>query len=312
MAYYDTLTGLANRQSFLEQLSREIDRAQAQGTRLAVLFLDLDGFKTINDTLGHGSGDLLLQWAADRLRQSVRPGDLVARAGAPESETALARLGGDEFTTLIPNLKQADDALLVAHRIRDLMRRPFNLSGRAVTVTASIGIALYPEDGLSASALLKHADTAMYHAKDLGRDNCQFYSESLTERAMRRLNLEANLRLALERGEFALVYQPQLDLKSGRIQTVEALIRWEHPEQGCILPDDFIPAAEENGLIGRIGDWVLRTACTDAVRWRAAGHRLRVAVNLSSMQFRDANLLHSITEHPRVRPAWRRTAWSWS
>jgi diguanylate cyclase (GGDEF)-like protein/PAS domain S-box-containing protein len=295
LAYFDTLTGLANRQSFSEHLTQEIERAERQGTKLAVLFLDLDGFKTINDTLGHGSGDLLLQWAADRLRQGVRPGDLVARAAAVEMELGLARLGGDEFTTLLPNLRQAEDALLVGHRIRDLMRRPYHLSGRNVTVTASIGIAVYPDDGLSASALLKHADTAMYHAKDMGRDNCQFYSESLTDRAMRRLNIEASLRLALERGEFALVYQPQLDLESGRIESVEALVRWEHPEQGCILPEEFIPAAEENGLIGRIGEWVLRTACSDAVRWKAAGHCPRVAVNLSPIQFRDQGLVDQIT-----------------
>lgn len=295
LAYFDTLTGLANRQSFVEQLSREIDRARLQGEKLAVLFLDLDGFKTINDSLGHGSGDLLLQWAAERLRQSVRPGDLVARAGDPESEAMLARIGGDEFTMLIPKLRHAEDALPVAHRIRDLMRRPFNVAGRDVTVTASIGIALYPDDGLSTSALLKHADTAMYHAKDEGRNNCQFYSESLTERAMHRLNLEADLRLALERNEFFLVYQPQFDLEAGRIQTVEALIRWEHPEQGCILPDDFIPAAEENGLIIQIGEWALRTASSAAARWCTAGHRVRVAVNLSPTQFRNQDLLHTIT-----------------
>ena len=295
LAYFDTLTGLANRQAFSGHLSREIERAELHGNKLAVLFLDLDGFKAVNDTLGHGSGDLLLQWAADRLRQSVRPGDLVARAGAPESEAAVARLGGDEFTTLISNLRHDEDALVVAHRIRDLMRRPFSLSGRDVTVTASIGIALYPDDGLSASALLMHADTAMYHAKEMGRDNCQFYSASLTERAMQRLNLATNLRLALERDEFRLVYQPQLDLESGRVRTVEALIRWEHPEQGCILPKDFIPTAEENGLIRRIGEWVLRTASTEAMGWCAAGHRVRVAVNLSPMQFKDPDLVGSIT-----------------
>lgn len=296
LAYFDTLTGLANRQSFSEHLSREIERHQLQDEKLAVLFLDLDGFKTINDSLGHGSGDLLLQWAAERLRESVRPGDLVARAGDPEPEALLARIGGDEFTMLIPNLRHPEDALLVAHRVRDLMRRPFNLSGREVTVTTSIGIAVYPDDGLTASALLKHADTAMYHAKDEGRDNCQFYSASLTERAMCRLNLEANLRLALERNEFVLVYQPQLDLESGRVRTVEALIRWEHPEQGRLSPDHFIPAAEENGSIVQIGEWVLREACSAAVGWCAAGHRVRVAVNLSPIQFRNPNLLRSITD----------------
>jgi len=251
LAYSDTLTGLANRHSFMDHLEREIERARLQGTKLAVLFLDLDGFKTINDTLGHGSGDLLLQWAADRLKQSVRPADLVARAGAPESELALARLGGDEFTTVIANLRRAEDALPVAHRIRDLMRRPFQLSGREVTVTASIGIALYPDDGLSAATLIKHADTAMYHAKDLGRDNCQFYSRSLTERAMRRLNLEASLRLALERDELALVYQPQLDLESGQVECVEALVRWHAPEHCVQVCPKQIPLTTAIGELGR-------------------------------------------------------------
>jgi len=176
-----------------------------------------------------------LQWAADRLRQSVRPGDLVARAGPP-SPRQRSPARRRRVYDLISNLRHDEDALVVAHRIRDLMRRPFSLSGRDVTVTASIGIALYPDDGLSASGLLMHADTAMYHAKEMGRDNCQFYSASLTERAMQRLNLATNLRLALERDEFRLVYQPQLDLESGRIRTVEALIRWNIRSRAASCP----------------------------------------------------------------------------
>lgn len=296
LAYFDSLTRLPNRQSFLERLGREVRIAQRGGKKLAVLFMDLDGFKGINDTMGHNTGDLILQWAADRLQKGIRPDDMVSRVKDGEAEVELARLGGDEFTALIPCISKPEEALIVAHRIRELMRRPFLLDGREVVLTASIGIALYPEDGEDADSLLKHADTAMYHAKDKGRDNCQFYSASLTQRVQQRLNLESNLRQALARNEFSLVYQPQLDLTSGRIHSIEALIRWNHPEQGVISPMDFIPLAEENGMIVPIGEWVLRTACIDAARWQHAGHGLRVAVNLSPMQFKDPNLVKTVLE----------------
>ncbi len=307
LAYFDTLTGLPNRLSFSDRLQRDIQRASYHHSKLAVLFMDLDGFKNVNDTLGHGAGDLLLQWVSDRLRLAVRPADLVARNGSMEVEVDLARLGGDEFTLLIPQLQHGEDALSVAHRIHELMRRPFILENREIIVTTSIGIAVYPDDGEDAATLLKHADTAMYHAKDQGRDNCQYYSASLTQIAMRRLNLESNLRLALERGEFFLAYQPQLDLASGRIHSLEALIRWRHPEQGLISPADFISAAEVNGLIVPIGNWVLRTACADIARWQAAGHSLRVAVNLSAVQFRNPDLvsrIQAILAETDVAPEW--------
>ncbi len=307
LAYLDTLTGLPNRLSFSDRLQRDIQRARLHNSKLAVLFMDLDGFKNVNDTLGHGAGDLLLQWVADRLRLAVRPADLLARNEASEMEVGLARLGGDEFTLLMPQLHHVEDALIVGQRIHARMRQPFMLEGREIIVTTSIGIAVYPDDGEDAATLLKHADTAMYHAKNQGRDNCQFYSAALTREAMRRLNMESNLRLALERGEFYLVYQPQLDLDSGRIHSLEALIRWQHPEQGPISPADFIPAAEENGLIVPIGDWVLRTACADIARWQAAGHSLRVAVNLSAVQFRNPDLvsaIKSILAESEVAPEW--------
>lgn len=295
LAYFDSLTGLPNRQSFLERLEREVNRSRREDRRLAVLFMDLDGFKKVNDTMGHGTGDLILQWAADRLRQSTRPSDLVSRVDSA-AESELARLGGDEFTVLLPNLEQSEDALIVAHRIREAMRRPFHLEGREVVLTTSIGIALCPDDGESADVLLKHADTAMYHAKEQGRDNCQFYSASLTQHAMQRMNLESDLRLAVERNEFFLHYQPQLDLQSGRILSVEALIRWQHPTQGLVSPMSFIPVAEENGLIVPIGEWVLRTACSDAATWLAVGHALRVAVNLSPLQFRHPGLVQTVQD----------------
>jgi diguanylate cyclase (GGDEF)-like protein/PAS domain S-box-containing protein len=307
LAYFDTLTGLPNRLAFSERLQREVQRASQPDSKLAVLFMDLDGFKNVNDTLGHGAGDLLLQYVADRLHLAVRPADLVAHNSATAAEFDLARLGGDEFTLLIPQLRHGEDALTVAHRIHELMQRPFVLEGREIILTTSIGIAVYPDDGSDAATLLQHADTAMYHAKDLGRDNCQFYSASLTQEAMRRLDIESNLRLALERGEFFLVYQPQLDLATGRIHSLEALIRWQHPVQGLIPPLDFIPAAEENGLIVPIGDWVLRAACADIARWQAAGHSLRVAVNISAVQFRNADLvgrIEAILTETGVAPEW--------
>jgi predicted signal transduction protein with EAL and GGDEF domain len=224
----------------------------------------------------------------------VRPADVVARVDASEEEIELARLGGDEFTVLVPHLRGAEDVLGVAHRIHEEMRRPFRLEGKDVVLTTSIGISVFPDDGEDGATLLKHADTAMYHAKDQGRDNCQFYSASLTQQALRRLDLENNLRRALQRDEFFLLYQPQFDLETGRVESVEALIRWQHPEQGLVSPLDFIPAAEENGLIVPIGEWVMRTACADARRWEQEGHSLRVAVNLSARQFRDPDLAERI------------------
>jgi diguanylate cyclase (GGDEF)-like protein len=285
---------LPNRQSFAERLDREVQRARRQQDKLAVLFMDLDRFKNVNDTLGHGAGDLLLQLVADRLRQAVRPADMVARGDALHQEIDLARLGGDEFTLLMPHLQHGENALSLAQRIHQLMHRPFVLDGREVVVTASIGIAIYPDDGADASSLLKHANTAMYHAKDQGRDNCKFYSASLTEEAMRRLDMESSLRQALEREEFFLAFQPKLDLASGGIRSVEALLRWRHPQQGLVSPMEFIPLAEENGLIVPIGEWVLRTACAEAVRWQAAGQPMRVAVNLSAVQFRNPDLVASV------------------
>ena len=257
LAYFDSLTGLPNRQSFLERVDRETRRAALSGSKLAVLFMDLDGFKSVNDTMGHSAGDLILRWVAERLDQGLRPSDLVARTGADVGAEAgaagdigeldLARLGGDEFTALILGISRPEDALVVAHRIGELMRRPFVIDGRAVTLTTSIGIALYPDDGADAATLLKHADTAMYHAKKSGRDNAQLYSAALTEQAMLRMALDASLRVALAQDEFHLVYQPQFDIASGHATSVEALIRWRHPERGLVMPLAFIPLAEENG-----------------------------------------------------------------
>jgi predicted signal transduction protein with EAL and GGDEF domain/CheY-like chemotaxis protein len=294
LAYFDSLTGLPNRQSFLERVDGEVRRAVQKRSRLAVLFMDLDGFKNINDTMGHAVGDLILQLAAERLRDGLRPIDMLSRPMAldeePHREVDLARLGGDEFTALILDINFPEDALSVAQRIGQMMRRAFVLDGREVTLTASIGIAIFPEDGADGATLLKHADTAMYLAKRSGRDNAQLYSAALTQEILQRMELDANLRVALERDEFHLLYQPQIHVASGRILSVEALIRWTHPVRGVVSPLDFISRAEENGLIEHIGEWVLRTACADAARWSREGHPIRVAVNLSPLQFRANDL----------------------
>ncbi|GJL76722.1 bifunctional diguanylate cyclase/phosphodiesterase [Nitrosomonas sp.] len=299
LAYFDILTGLPNRQSFMERLEREIARAQYVNNKLAMLFLDLDGFKSINDAIGHNTGDLILKSAASRLQNSAHSSDFspygLNSHGQPnQPEADIARIGGDEFTVVIPNLQRAEDALIMAHRIREVMQQPFHLDNRDVVLTASIGIALYPDDGQDAETLLKHADTAMYHAKNEGRNNCQFYSSTLTHQAEKRLNLENGLRNALLQNEFFLAYQPQLDIASGKFLSVEALIRWQHPTQGFISPLDFIPLAEENGLIIPIGEWVLRTACAEAMEWRQKGLSLRVSVNLSPLQLKNPDLVKSV------------------
>jgi EAL domain-containing protein (putative c-di-GMP-specific phosphodiesterase class I) len=222
------------------------------------------------------------------------------------SEVELARLGGDEFTALILDIGLPQDALVVAHRILQVMRRPFMLQDREVMLTASVGIALYPQDGEDAATLLKHADTAMYLAKDLGRNNSQFYSASLTETALKRMALEGDLRLALEREEFYLAYQPQYDVASGCIKSVEALIRWKRPGHGNVPPVEFIAVAEHCGLIVPIGQWVLRTACNDAAQWQRAGLEVRLAVNLSPQQFKDPQLVQMVADtlaESGLRPA---------
>jgi diguanylate cyclase (GGDEF)-like protein/PAS domain S-box-containing protein len=296
LALLDSLTGLPNRHSFLERVDLEIRRARQGASQMAVLFMDLDGFKNVNDTMGHSVGDMILQMAAERLREGLRPADVISRPEAPASQVELARLGGDEFTALMVDIARPEDALAVAQRIVQMMRKPFALSARSVTLSASVGIALYPQDGGDAATLLQHADTAMYHAKNSGRDNAQLYSVSLTEQVMQRMELDTLLRVALERDEFHLCYQPQFDVASGRCPSVEALIRWTHPARGPVPPLDFIPLAEQNGLIDRIGHWVLQTACIDAARWNRQGHAVRVAVNLSPVQFRDPHLLTNILD----------------
>jgi diguanylate cyclase (GGDEF)-like protein len=288
LAYCDSLTGIPNRQAFLETLERELLRSKIGNKKFAVLFMDLDAFKRINDTLGHNVGDHLLKIVSERLRETIRPSDLVSRG---DQASNLARLGGDEFTILIPDLERVEHALNVAHRVKEAMRRPFLIEGNEIFVTASIGISLFPEDGDDCNSLLKYADTAMYHAKNCGKNNAKLYSSSLTMQIMSHVKLEVGLRKALQNDELYLLYQPQIDVSSSEIVGVEALVRWRHPERGIISPTEFIPLAEETGLIVPIGEWVLRTACNQAKTWQRLTRRaLRMAVNLSAKQFKDENL----------------------
>ncbi|MDB6108021.1 MAG: diguanylate cyclase, partial [Gammaproteobacteria bacterium] len=284
LAYHDGLTGLPNRSMFSKLLSQRISEARRYDRQLAVAFLDLDRFKQINDTLGHEAGDQLLQEVARRLKECVRESDTVAR------------LGGDEFVVLLPQLGDGKYAATVAQKILSVIAKPFNLIGHEFRVTASIGISIYPQDGLDEQTLTKNADIAMYQAKEEGKNNFQFYSEKLNANSLERLTLESSLRRALERNEFRLHYQAKRDIGSGRISGMEALLRWEHPDLGTVAPMQFIPVAEETGLIVPIGKWVLRTACLQNVAWQKQGlPHLSIAVNLSARQFGDENLLEDLT-----------------
>jgi len=295
LAYFDTLTGMPNRQSFLERLDHELLRARRQGRVVALLFLDLDGFKRVNDTLGHSAGDQLLQAVAERLKERLRGDDFVARPALDESGMHLARLGGDEFTVVLPQLDDAKVVGLIADRLQAMLGQPFHIGSQEVTVTSSIGIALFPGDGDDASTLLKHADTAMYHAKAQGRNNWQLYDRSLTTAAVRRLALENDMRKGIERDEFRLYYQPQLLANDGTIVGVEALIRWQHPEHGLVSPSDFIAVAEDSGLIVPLGEWVMRTACRQLVEWQERGAVVpRVAVNVSATQVRGTDFIGTV------------------
>jgi diguanylate cyclase (GGDEF)-like protein/PAS domain S-box-containing protein len=282
-ALHDALTGLPNRTLFHDRLTQALAKGKRHGGPLAVLFLDLDQFKVVNDTLGHAAGDRLLVVIADRLQQTVRSSDTVAR------------VGGDELAFLLPGVERAEDAARAAQKILDAVSRPLEIDGHPLYVTASIGISLFPADGEEAEALLSNADIAMYRAKDLGRNGYQLSSPAMNAKSLARLTLERDLRVAIERGELSLVYQPQAGVASGRTVGFEALLRWNHPQRGVILPGDFIAIAEETRLILPLGEWVLRTACEQARRWQTGGGlRLRVAVNLSALQFRQRDLASTV------------------
>ncbi|WP_262964718.1 two-component system response regulator [Methylobacter psychrophilus] len=286
LAYFDSLTQLPNRHFFLEHLQIMINLAYRKKLKLAVLFMDLDGFKRINDTLGHHLGDLVLQTTSDRLRKNIRSSDTLVRTGATQDGLSIARLGGDEFTVLLPMIERNEDAAIVAQRICTSLAQPFICNDQELYTSTSIGIAIYPNDGETAEELLKNADLAMYYAKRLGGNTYQYFTAKMSETALLRLNLENHLRKAIELNELELHYQPQLDIRTGEFSGLEALIRWNCRELGRLSPDQFIPLAEEIGLIVNIGEWVLREACQQAKKWRDQGIPLsNMAVNVSAIQF---------------------------
>lgn len=284
-AFHDALTGLPNRINFDRELKAALTAIQGSEGILAVMFFDLDRFKTINDTLGHDMGDLLLKSVVERLLKCVRDGDVIAR------------WGGDEFTLLLPKISCREDATLIANRILEILQPAFDLEGHKLRVTCSIGIAIYPDDGEDAETLLKNADVALYQAKYEGRNNYQHYNLELNFQAKERLDLDHRLHYALERDEFILHYQPIVDVTTGKIVKMETLVRWQHPSMGLIAPDVFIPLAEENGAIIAIGQWVLETACAQYSSWQKMGiQSLHISVNLSARQFQQHNLVSAVND----------------
>jgi diguanylate cyclase (GGDEF)-like protein/PAS domain S-box-containing protein len=282
-AQHDFLTGLPNRMLFNDRVNQAIGLAPRHNKKVAVLFLDLDGFKHINDSLGHPIGDKLLQSIAKRLVDCVRGSDTVSRQG------------GDEFVVLLSEMEQSEDAAISALRILQAVAEPHSIDKHDLHVTASIGVSVYPDDGQDAETLIKNADTAMYQAKENGRQSYQFFKPAMNVRAVERQSIEENLRRALERQEFSLHYQPKISLRTGEITGAEALIRWTHPTRGPVSPAQFIPVAEDCGLILPIGQWVLREACKQAHDWISAGLPLAtMAVNISSMEFREDNFLEGV------------------
>ncbi len=297
LAFYDSLTGLANRSLFMDRLEQAIAGANRSHQKFALLFLDLDQFKLINDTLGHHIGDLLLKQVATRLRNNIRGSDTAALLGLNEQGSVIARLGGDEFVVLLCNIKEAEIAAKVAMRVIREISGTYHLEGHDVSMTTSIGISVFPDDGKASSTLLKNADTAMYHAKNRGRNGFQFFTESLNHSALERFSMERDLKNALNNDEFVLFYQPRINLLSRTIVGAEALIRWNHPLKGMIPPDQFIPIAEESGQILEINRWVLQRACRDKKRWIDDGlPHVNVAVNLSGYRLASQNIIQTIKD----------------
>ena len=292
MAFYDSLTGLPNRVLFQDRLKLALASAERHRHMAAVLFLDIDNFKRINDTLGHFMGDKLLKEVAGRLSATMRRCDSVTK----DVPDLFARLGGDEFTVLLNMINEVDDAAKVAHRITETISIPFKLDGYEIYITSSIGIAVYPGDGKDINSLLKNADAAMYYAKEHGKNHYQYYKESMNAAALERLTLENELRRALEREELFLHYQPQVNVRTGAITGVEALVRWQHPARGVVPPSEFIPLAEETGLIIPMSDWVLKTACMQSKAWMEEGYDMApISINLSSQQFQQKDFIETLS-----------------
>jgi diguanylate cyclase (GGDEF)-like protein len=296
LAMFDPVTSLPNRNALNVRITQAVTRAERIKTGLAVLFLDLDNFKIINDTLGHDAGDELLHGVASRLTTALRGSDTVFR------------LGGDEFTVLIEDIPESAAAGVIANNLINALHLPFNIKSHDVYVTTSIGISHYPEDSLHFKTLLKNADTAMYHAKSRGKNNFQFFSADMNSKAQKRLEVETSLRRALENNEFEVYYQPQVDQRTREVVCMEALIRWRHPERGLVSPAEFIPIAEETGLIIPIGAWILKESCRQCRDWHSAGFsHLKIAVNLSGKQFQQENLtaqIAQILEETKLDPSY--------
>src|ERR1039457_974001 len=283
LAYYDALTGLPNRTLLQDRLTKALASARRRKDKVALLFLDLDRFKTINDSLGHSVGDLVLKEVAERLKKWAREQDTVAR------------VGGDEFLIVLTAVKDASDAAVAAERLMNAMTAEFVAQGHSVGISCSVGISIFPEHGRDGETLIKNADAAMYCAKESGRNNVRFFANDMNAQAVEQLTLENGLRLALEKKELFLVYQPQMEIATGRITGLEALLRWQHPELGLVPPDKFIRIAENSGLIMPIGEWVLRTACSQARKWQDEGLlAVPVAVNVSAIQFRQEDFCELI------------------
>jgi diguanylate cyclase (GGDEF)-like protein len=287
LAYFDPLTGLANRQQAHECLESAIEAARTQERPMAVLYLDLDNFKRVNDTLGHAIGDQLLCAVADRLRRVLRHGEAVSPANRPGPLSGhIARMGGDEFVAILPDLHGPEDAGHVAARLIEQLQVPIKLQENTLVITPSVGIAHYPADGADGQALMRNADLAMYFAKRRGAGNFAYFEQAMTTVALHRFALEGKMRGALQRGEFSILYQPQFDVRTSSVSGMEALLRWDNPELGAIPPEEFIPIAEETGMIVELGEWVLRNACAQAKVWRDANlPPVRMAVNVSGHQF---------------------------
>jgi diguanylate cyclase (GGDEF)-like protein len=310
LAYYDPLTGLPNRQRLLQILEQQVEWANPRQRGIAVLMIDVDNFSRINDTQGQAVGDSLLKEIAHRLQLCLRDSERTLQNDGALNDINdwVARTGGDEFALALPGIATTDSVQVVAQRVQLALARPFVFAQQEIPLSATIGVSMYPGDAPSAEALIKNADAAMHHGKKAGHGRLEFFKKSISTRAAKHLSMEADLRKALERSEFTLNYQPRLAVEGMYVEAVEALLRWWHPQRGFVSPDEFIPLAEQSGLIVEIGDWVLREACAQARRWRDGGHHSwQVAVNVSGVQFRDGSLpdrvsraIHAAGIEPRM------------
>ncbi|MBL7002709.1 MAG: EAL domain-containing protein [Gammaproteobacteria bacterium] len=295
LAYYDSLTGLPNRSLFYDRLKIAMDNAKRDNDLLALLFLDLDRFKRVNDTLGHSAGDKLLVKISKRLRNVIREGDSVIHLH--EGDFLLTRLGGDEFTLLLSRVRKLNDVARVTERILHEIRRPIFIENHELVITGSIGISLYPIDGENVNELIRNADVAMYQAKKDGKDRAVFYSSSMNEKALRVLTLEEELRHAFDENQFRVFYQPKVSFKDKKLIGAEALVRWQHPKRGILAPGQFLPIAEELGLIGPLSNWVLLETCQQIRRWQKAGKDVvNISVNVSDQQFKEGDFVKKINQ----------------